>query len=107
MCVRPGRLKPRKNFLEEVDIVPLDDCPLHQEKSSGRDLGWRIWQTLNRIRTGVAPVKINKAGWNQVDREKQDKTVGKLHLYEPSLIARNRARCISSAPRVLVVFSRV
>lgn len=57
------RLKSRRRFLD----VKLDDPPANytkvQEMPSGADTEWTTWRTLNRIRTGVAPVKTNQIKW--------------------------------------------
>lgn len=67
--VTQGRLRSRRNFLKVVDEEPPENYPLRQENPGGVDLDWRTWQTLNRIRTGVAAVKTNKIRWNQIDHQ--------------------------------------
>ena len=68
-CVTHGRLRSRRNFLRMVGEEPPENYPLRQENPGGVDLDWRTWQTLNRIRTGVAAVKTNKIRWNQIDHQ--------------------------------------
>ena len=66
-CVTQERLRSRRNFLKMVGKEHPENYPLRQENPGGVDLDWRTWQTLNRIRTGVAAVKTNKIRLNQID----------------------------------------
>lgn len=59
----PSRLRSRRRFMRSVNIEPPENCPLDQEPSQGMELEWRTWRMLNRMRTGVAPVKSNLAKW--------------------------------------------
>jgi hypothetical protein len=55
------RLKSRNSFLGTVKVEPPEDFPLTEICPSGHLLDFNTWESLNRIRTGVAPVK-NKYG---------------------------------------------
>ena len=59
-------------------MCDTENYPLRQENSEGVDLDWRTWQTLNRIRTGVAAVKTNKIRWNQIDHQDDFCDCGKV-----------------------------
>jgi len=49
--------------MRNTGIEPPANFPLQQEPLRGMNLEWKIWRTLNRMRTGVAPVKSNLAKW--------------------------------------------
>jgi hypothetical protein len=55
------RLKSRNSFLGTVQVESPEDFPLTQICPGSHLLDFNTWKSLNRIRTGVAPVK-NKYG---------------------------------------------
>ncbi|GJQ66558.1 hypothetical protein Trydic_g4541 [Trypoxylus dichotomus] len=54
------RLKSEKNFLQYAIFEPPDNYPINESPCTGSNLDWKIWRTLSRIRSGMAPVKANK-----------------------------------------------
>jgi hypothetical protein len=59
------RLKSRNSFLGTVKVEPPEDFPLTQIFPGSHLLDFNTWKSLNRIRTGVAPVKTNMVKWGQ------------------------------------------
>lgn len=58
-----SRLKSRRSFMRFTQPEPPDWYPLRDPETTGTSLPWKSWRALNRIRTGVAPVKTNLARW--------------------------------------------
>ena len=77
-----SRLRSRKNFLKTVQEDPPLDYPLREEDSAGQHLDWVTWKSLNRIRTGVAPVKTNKAKWGLITDEDTKCECGEIQNME-------------------------
>lgn len=46
---------------------PTDYVPLCQRRPDGHAFKRNIWKTLNQIRIGVSPVKVDKVRWPQTD----------------------------------------
>lgn len=60
------RLKSRKGFLHSIPIEPPTWFPVRPPTTSGIQLDWNTWSTLNQLRTGVAPTRKNRARWGQL-----------------------------------------
>lgn len=58
-----SRLKSRRRFMRSTSTEPPASFPLKQDPPRGMELEWKTWRTLNRMRTGVAPVKSNLIRW--------------------------------------------
>ena len=63
-----GRLKSRRRFLSHPLDEPPSHYPLREDPPNGVSSDWKTWRMLNRIRTGVAPVKSNLIKWGLLDR---------------------------------------
>lgn len=57
------RLKSRRRFLSSPLDEPPTNYPLSESLPSGASFNFKTWRMLNRIRTGVAPVKTNLIRW--------------------------------------------
>jgi hypothetical protein len=51
------RLKSRNSFLGTVQVEPPEDFPLTQICPGSHLRDFNTWKSLNRIRTGMAPIK--------------------------------------------------
>jgi hypothetical protein len=63
------RLKSRNSFLGTVQVEPPEDFPLTQIWPGSHLLDFNTWKSLNRIRTGVAPVKTNMVKWDKTNSD--------------------------------------
>jgi hypothetical protein len=52
-----------------VQIEPPEDFPLSQICPGSHLLDFNTWKSLNRIRTGVAPVKTNMVKWGKTNSD--------------------------------------
>jgi hypothetical protein len=59
------RLKSRNSFLGKVQVEPPEDFPPTQICPGSHLLDFNTWKSLNRTRTGVAPVKTNMVKWGK------------------------------------------
>jgi hypothetical protein len=63
------RLKSRNSFLETVEVEPPEDFPLTQICPGSHLLDFNTWKSLNRIITGVAPLKTNMVKWGKTNSD--------------------------------------
>lgn len=65
----PSRLKSRHRFLSSALDEPPSDYPPREDPTNGAPKDWKTWRALNRIRTGVAPVKSNLIKWGLLNED--------------------------------------
>jgi len=83
------QLKLHKGFLSTVPIDPPEVFPLKQEPSAGSRLYWKSWKSLNRLRTGVAPVKTNLSKWGIINEQDFKYDCGATQTMEHLLVCKN------------------
>jgi hypothetical protein len=55
--------------LGTVQVEPPEDFPLTQMCPGSHLLDFNTWKSLNRIRTGVAPLKTNMVKWGKTNSD--------------------------------------